>query len=218
MLRSLVGSEMCIRDRHEMGTCYLSADYELVWKLAQNFTSGETKPPPIASVWSKLTPNGERFDLYYSIKLKMRYPMLNMTEIQQLFVKKLKEYVYLHKDLFGDYHGEIMPEPNSEKKARIRGTFKDYLARHDLLDLEELFMASYTLQGYGRISEVPALYGLMWNTPKVILSLIDLVNGKPGGKDIFKYIPRSIVSLIAAYLRWYLMVSLFFPCGGKKGR
>jgi len=171
-----------------MGTCYLSADYEQVLKLVKNFTRGETQPPPIASVWSKLTPNGESFDLYYGIKLKMKYPSLNTTEIQQLFVKKLTEYVLLHRNLFGDYYGEIMPEPSAEKKSQIRGTFKEYLARHELLDLEDLFMAAFTLQGYGRISDVPALYGLMWNTPKVILSLIEMVNGKPGGKLIVMFL------------------------------
>ena len=59
----------------------------------------------------------------------------------------------------------------------------EFLERNDLADLEEMFTASHTLQGYGRISDVPALYGLMWNTPKVIESLVELVKGKAGGED-----------------------------------
>ena len=106
-----------------MGTCYLSADYEHnVLRLVNQFTRGATKPPPIASVWSHLTPNSSvTFNHYYSIVLKMKYPKLNMMEIQGLFLRKLKTYVYLHKTMFGDYYGEIMPQPSPQIMEKIRG-------------------------------------------------------------------------------------------------
>uniref|UniRef100_A0A7M5UXT1 Amine oxidase domain-containing protein n=2 Tax=Clytia hemisphaerica TaxID=252671 RepID=A0A7M5UXT1_9CNID len=183
---------------HEMGTCYLSADYEHnILRLVNQFTQSATKPPPIASVWSRLTPNSSvTFNHYYSMVLKMKYPNLNMMEIQGLFLRKLKTYVYLHKTMFGDYYGEIMPQPSPQIMEKIKGTFLDFLERNGLADLEEMFTASHTLQGYGRISEIPALYGLMWNTPKVIGSLVELVKGKAGAiymlEDGFENLWRTI--------------------------
>uniref|UniRef100_A0A7M5X3N0 Uncharacterized protein n=1 Tax=Clytia hemisphaerica TaxID=252671 RepID=A0A7M5X3N0_9CNID len=151
---------------HEMGTCYLSTDYEHnILRLVNQFTQSATKRPPIASVWSRITPNSSvTFNHNYSMVLKMKYPKLNMMEIQSLFLRKLKTYVYLHKTMFGDYYGEIMPQPSPQTMEKIKGTFLDFLEPNGLADLEEMFTASHTLQGYGRISEIPALYGLMWNT------------------------------------------------------
>ena len=46
--------------------------------------------------------------------------------------------------------------------------------------LKSLFYASQTVQGYGRLDRIPALYGLMWNTPRMMKSLQDRVAGKNG--------------------------------------
>ena len=54
---------------------------------------------------------------------------------------------------------------------RIRGTFLDFLRREDMLALVPLMKGSTELQGYGYIDEVSALYGLIWNNPKFIVSL-----------------------------------------------
>ena len=106
-----------------MGTCYLSADYEHnVLPLVQKFTTGATKPPPLASVWSNLTPNSSvLFSHYYAAILQQKYGTRNMTAIQGQFVQLIKKYCYLHKSLFGDYYGEIMPEPSMKKMKKIRG-------------------------------------------------------------------------------------------------
>ena len=107
-----------------MGTCYLSADYEHnVLPLVRKFTNDTTKPPPIASVWSSLTPNSSMpFNRLYAVILKRKNPNLNMTEIHGKFVQLLTKYVYLHKTLFGDYYGEIMPEPSEQTMEKIQGT------------------------------------------------------------------------------------------------
>lgn len=106
-----------------MGTCYLSADYEHnVLPLVKKFTTGTTKPPPLASVWSKLTPNSSvLFNHYYVAILQRKFGTRNMTEIQGRFVQLIKKYSYLHKTLFGDYYGEIMPEPSKQTMDKIKG-------------------------------------------------------------------------------------------------
>ena len=43
------------------------------------------------------------------------------------------------------------------------------------------------MQGYGHIDEVAALYGLMWNTPKVMCSMMSRMKGEQSaGKSIEK--------------------------------
>ena len=106
-----------------MGTCYLSVDYEHnVLRLVQEFTKGVTKPPPIASVWSNLTPDSSiPFSNLYAAVLKRKHSGLNNTEIHGRFVHAVKKYVHLHKSLFGDYYGEIMPEPSQDTMEKIKG-------------------------------------------------------------------------------------------------
>ena len=59
-------------------------------------------------------------------------------------------------------------------------TFAKFLDDKNIGILRPLFYASQTVQGYGRIDKVPALYGLMWNTPRMMKSLQDRVAGKNG--------------------------------------
>ena len=59
-------------------------------------------------------------------------------------------------------------------------TFVEFLDDRDIGILRPLFYASQTVQGYGRLDRVPALYGLMWNTPRMMKSLQDRVAGKSG--------------------------------------
>ena len=63
-------------------------------------------------------------------------------------------------------------------KQLIKGTFEEFLHRNNLIILSPLFHASHTVQGYGHIDEIAALYGLMWNTPNVMLALKGRVLGK----------------------------------------
>ena len=74
----------------------------------------------------------------------------------------------------------------------LKGTFYEYLTRNGLEGLEDLFTASHTLQGYGRIRDIPAFYGILWNTPKVVQSLIELALGKSGGETLFKCLCENL--------------------------
>ena len=83
----------------------------------------------------------------------------------------LCRYIALHRELFGTYEGELMPRPSKEVLHRIRGTFTEFLVRNNLDSLIPIFTASQTIQGYGYLDEVAALYGLIWNTPKLLSNI-----------------------------------------------
>ena len=63
-----------------------------------------------------------------------------------------------------------MQEPTDDIYAKITGTFKDFLDRNNLAVLEPLLQRTNAAQGYGYINEIGALYGLMWNTPQLLIS------------------------------------------------
>lgn len=44
----------------------------------------------------------------------------------------------------------------------------DFIQRNKLKALVPIFQISLTMQGYGHLDEIAALYGVMWNTPKFI--------------------------------------------------
>ena len=62
----------------------------------------------------------------------------------------------------------------------LRKTFEKYLDDNGLGILRPLLYASHTVQGYGRLDVVPALYGLMWNTPKMMKALSNRLKGTTG--------------------------------------
>lgn len=45
----------------------------------------------------------------------------------------------------------------------------------------------HVFQGYGLLNEIPALYGFLWNTPKLIQSMVDWLHGLlVGGTSFFE--------------------------------
>ena len=89
----------------------------------------------------------------------------------KLFIGSVIQYVKLHYFLFGRYEGELMQQPRQSVFKRVRGTFKSFLERENLTPLIPLFLVTQSTPGLGHVDEVGALYGLMWNTPKYIISL-----------------------------------------------
>ena len=59
----------------------------------------------------------------------------------------------------------------SQKKAELDRSFADFLDDKNIGILKPLFYPAQTAQGYGRLEKIPALYGLMWNTPKMMTAL-----------------------------------------------
>ena len=89
----------------------------------------------------------------------------------KIFLGSLIRYTRLHYSLFGRIEGELMQKPTEEVLNRTSGTFKTFLEKENLKPLIPLFLISHAAQGYGYIDEVGAIYGLMWNTPNLVISL-----------------------------------------------
>ena len=89
--------------------------------------------------------------------------------IEQFLIAVVK-YAELHYDLFGTYKGSLMQEPSESVMEKISGTFEEYLDRNGLKVLVPLLERTNSAQGYGYVSEIGAIYGLMWNTPQLLLS------------------------------------------------
>ena len=87
-----------------------------------------------------------------------------------VFVDSVVRYTKLHYSMFGKYDGELMPQPSEEVLKKISGTFSEFLEKNNLNALIPLFQRIHTSQGEGYLDEVGTLYGLLWNSPKLLIS------------------------------------------------
>ena len=169
----------------EMGTSYLTSDYEEnVIELVRKFTSDSLLDLPSPSIWLDRFPlQPIAYSSYIILESMKNFKTNNITIAVNSLIRAIGKYKALHQQLFGTYKGELMSKPNATVLYAIRGTFLEFLKRNDLQSLEPLFLASYAIQGYGALDEAAALYGLLWNTPKIMNSLLARVKGsKSAGK------------------------------------
>ena len=204
------GKSQSIRYRgttHEMGTCYLSPDYEEnIIALMKKFTGNQLAHLPSASIWLDKFSMPITYKQYVGAQALRDFQTHNATEAQLKLVGAIMKYIQLHKKLFGSYEGELMPRPNVTVMHEIRGTFMEYLKRNNLASLHSLFLASHTMQGYGQLDEISALYGLMWNTPKLMIGLLKRIQGqKDTGMSRSRYLCISEETIPKIY-------SHLFPC------
>ena len=62
--------------------------------------------------------------------------------------------------------------------------------------LVPLVEGGLTFQGYGLLNEIPALYGFLWNTPKLMSTIVDRIHRNPtGGKNFLKKNTHTKISL-----------------------
>ena len=89
----------------------------------------------------------------------------------ELLISAVANYSMVHQNLFGKYEGELMhpPEPYL-LYHNLSGTFNDFLERENLTILTPFFELLHTGHGYGYLDEVGAIYGLMRNTPELVIS------------------------------------------------
>ena len=63
----------------------------------------------------------------------------------------------------------------------------DYLRGNNLQLLIPFLKSRHVFQGYCLLNEIPALYGFLWNTPKLIQSMVHRLHGLPvGGTSFFE--------------------------------
>eukprot|EP00111_Clytia_hemisphaerica_P004410 TCONS_00012610-protein len=178
------GKSNSIQDRgtvHELGTVYLSKDYQMIKDLSEKYVPGDTSPFPPASVWLDNMTAPIPFTTYAGGFVAKTLGITDQQAIMMEILRALTRYQELHREIFGEYTGELMPQPSKENMEKIRGTFLEFIIRNGLQALVPLFQASTTFQGYGHIDEVAALYGLMWNTPNFINGFKERLAGKGFG-------------------------------------
>lgn len=99
---------------HEMGTVYLSKDYQMIKDLVKKYVPGDITPFPPATVWLDNIKTPVNFDLYVTAFIAKSKGLDQPMAILREVLGKLGRYQILHKQIFGDYTGEIMPEPKKE--------------------------------------------------------------------------------------------------------
>ena len=93
----------------------------------------------------------------------------------ELLISAVANYSEIHQELFGKYEGELMHPPDAYLLYHnLSGTFNDFLIRENLTILTPLLELLHTAQGYGYLDEVGTIYGLMWNTPELLISATSL--------------------------------------------
>ena len=158
------------------GTIFFEANYfDNLVPLAQEYGAGEYVRIPPYNVWATNNANDTDSKLRTSHFILQSVAMLTKSSDpatnSKYLLQTITQFVHTHKSMFGDYEGDLMPQPCRDVMHRIRGTFLEYLKREDMMALVPMFKLSHTLQGYGHLDEVSALYGLMWNNPKFMVAL-----------------------------------------------
>ncbi|XP_033763199.1 uncharacterized protein LOC117344537 [Pecten maximus] len=173
---------------HEFGTCYGQPDYTEIYDLVREHDAGDILPMPGPDMWVD-TPGGKvplKTSQYYGLEArKLRPDLANGTELQ-FFMAAIQKYVRLHGELFGQYEGMLMPRPDRTVLAATNMTFLDFLRKHDIEILKALFIPAATMQGYGHVDEISALYAMMWLTPKFLLGIIPRTDGTRNIKILSK--------------------------------
>ena len=99
--------------------------------------------------------------------------MTNDTSLEfntHVFLDSIIRYAKLCYSLFGKHKGELMLQPSENTLKQISGTFKEFLEKNNLSPLIPLFQMTQTSLGYGYLDEIGVLYGILWNTPRFLLS------------------------------------------------
>lgn len=155
-----------------MGTVYWAGGYENVHDLFERFTNSVQVPANQTYLWNGTSDESMAVlrEQYYVQLIIQDRPELSPDEAVLVFVEQILRYIIEYFDIFGVSKGQLPPQPNDMNM--VRGSFLEYLRRNNLLDTRHYFVGSLTLQGYGQLDEIPALYGLIWNTPQLVLATI----------------------------------------------
>ena len=172
---------------HEMGTCYVQPDYEEnVVALAKEYGLWDPVALPSANIWLDHYQTSTEYKTYVIGEIMKMLMTNNITKAQTALFKAMVEYCIIHRNLFGKYEGELMRQPGRETMETLRCTFEEFLKKKNLLALKPIFLASHTVQGYGHLDEMSALYGLMWNTPNYIKGLAGKLIGVSHGLNMIR--------------------------------
>lgn len=172
---------------HEMGTCYLQPDYEdNVIALAREFGLWKPVDIPPANVWLNHLQSPITYSSYVIREVMKISGAQDQRQVLAKLLSAMIRYSLIHRQLFGKYSGELMRKPAPSTMDTLRCTFYEFLVKHNLTVLKPIFIASHTVQGYGHLDEISALYGLMWNTPNYLKGLAGRLIGKDHGLNMIR--------------------------------
>jgi len=158
---------------HELGTCYLSGKYECItaWAEQVNLNQAYLDVPRYASseqsTIRNMTPPNYGLASEYYADFAYRMYQINPEEYAVAAQRAAQAYAehWVH-SMGGVKH--IFPMEASLDMTVLNVTFEQWLLERNLQALMPLFFVSMAGQGYGAPSDMPALYGLMWNHPSLV--------------------------------------------------
>jgi len=96
----------------DMGAAYLAPDYnDLVVPLIKKYAPGDLVDLPTSSIWSDNSSEPIILSGYIIKRAIQAFNVFDVKVVGLKLVQKVLQYVELHRKLFGDYEGELMPEP-----------------------------------------------------------------------------------------------------------
>jgi len=173
----------------ELGTCYLSPAYEPMVDDLQKYLVGNKQIDFAAKNKSfrGIVSKGE-FPLITKLKTVMDYGEYVIRKAEEQLklghgcISKIIAIFKIALDLgkysliHAEYVGWSAPMPQTPPEALKhkfgKQTFHDFLEYHGLLSLVGILEYGYEVQGYGRISNIPAYYGLVWVTPAITWAIL----------------------------------------------
>ncbi len=173
----------------ELGTCYLSPAYDPMVTALKEFltgnkqidftadnpnfrgivTTGELPPSPDLDT---VIDYGEYVILKAEEELDFPNSKLNRILATLDIALDLGKYSLIH----AEYMGWTLPMPSNPPEALDQKfgnqKFIDFLRYHKLMSLAGMLEYGYEVQGYGRLTSIPAYYGLLWMTPAITWTIL----------------------------------------------
>uniref|UniRef100_A0A7S1EV51 Amine oxidase domain-containing protein n=1 Tax=Timspurckia oligopyrenoides TaxID=708627 RepID=A0A7S1EV51_9RHOD len=170
----------------ELGACYLSAKYA---QMLQDFKEAGLFKGNREVLMGKYPREDNEdadesvFGRYNTKSSQLEWRMVVQDGIGQeykAFTEPILSFesVHRYKELHEKIMGHVRPIPRSwdtippEYRADLRLTFVEFLEKHGFSMMINPLLYAYQHQGYGKLTEIPALYGLIWVTPEAFFGIL----------------------------------------------
>jgi len=173
---------------HEMGACYTSPDYVTnVYELAHELGIQDFVPLPVSDVWLDGMSEPMLATKYVIGSVMKLTGAKSPLQALEKIIDATYRYTIIHRRLFGKYEYDLMPKPSKKALSELNQTMMAFLAKHDLLALYPILIPFHTMQGYGHMDRISALYGMMWDTPLFLTGAIARsLQVSNGGCEMFR--------------------------------
>ena len=170
---------------HELGTCYVALGYLIVKEWMKQAGIGEF----ILKSQKILTEGGELVE--FTSYVEKPDGLLGVAEQSARY---LREWLHFHDwDLRGGPDGALGTRGRTmrEEVSEPLGT---WLAARELDLVQRFSLRSVSVMGYGALDRVPALYGLRWNMPSLIVTgaLTQMAEPVPGWQPLWGFLADTL--------------------------